>query len=326
MRKNIVIPFLLLMLLMVMEGFALLFNGGGYSAPAIDKDSIDRNKVTTALENLKTLADDTTAFYCKYHVICHSGGRIEGCDYTNSLEAWKESYAKGNRLMDADMSFTRDGHLVLKHEWNDNLEQTNVPMKDSRLITDPNGSKRYLLSKDTIVDYKTFKSTSIFHRFTPMTVDDMLDFMDSHPDIYVATDFKGSDVLKGYQSLVVAAKRKKMVLELDRIIVSLYDFKLFQKVKQIYPFKNIVMRQYIYEPHNYSELAKFCVDNGIHVVNISKCYVNDPGVKLLMSEGIHVFVAVVDDLGEYKRLRAEGFSGCVSNIIRENELKKLRLN
>lgn len=269
------------------------------------------------VENLPALKDEPDAWYTKYHVIGHGGGGIDGRTYTNSLEAWNYAYSRGNRVMDADLRFTTDGELVLLHSWNDNLEQTTSSMLDSKMLIDKNGHVQCIQDGTSKTDFKTFMARKIYRLYTPMSCETMLRYMQTHPDLYVATDMK-DDVVKSYRYIVNKAKALRIDSVLNRIIVNIYDYSIHDKVMQIYPFPNTTIRQFYGYPNNYYELAGFCLKHNIHVVNMSVCYAEDEGVKLLQGKGIHVMVAVVDYISDMQEFRKLGFTGCVSNFLYED--------
>lgn len=267
--------------------------------------------------NLPALKDKPDAWYTKYHVIGHGGGGIDGRTYTNSLEAWNYAYSRGNRVMDADLRFTTDEELVLLHSWNDNLEQTSSPMLDSRMLMDKNGHVQCIQDDTSKTDFKTFMARKIYHLYTPMSCETMLRYMQKHPDLYVATDMK-DDVVKSYRYIVNKAKELQIDSVLNRIIVNVYDHSMYDKVMKIYPFPNTTIRQHYVHPNNYYELAEFCLKHNVHVVNVSACYAEDEGIKLLQSKGIHVIIAVVDYISDMQEFRKLGFTGCVSNLLYED--------
>ena len=170
----------------------------------------------------------------------------------------------------------------------------------------------------TSMDYKTFISTPIYKVLTPLSCDDMLQYMDKHPDLYVAADMKG-EIKKSYIYLLNRAKNLGLINVLDRIIVSCYTFEEYKEIMSVYPFKEKTIRQYINHPHNYYKLAEFCCKNDIPVVNISYCYKDDEGLKVLTSKNIRVYIAVEDDCYKYKQHRKNGIYGCVSNYLNEND-------
>ena len=195
-------------------------------------------------------------------------------------------------------------------------------MSKSNIWIDRNGQTRYNLLKDNKMDFRTFMSTLIHKNMTPQSCEDMIRYMQTHPDLYVATDMKRNDVVAGYYYLVSLAKKMKAEYVLDRIVVSLYEYSDYDQVKNIYPFKKFAMRQYINSPHNYYELAEFCINHQIRMVNISKCYVGDKGIKEMIKKGFLVYVAVVDDFDEFEQYRKNGFWGCCSNLLHQSDFQK----
>ena len=260
------------------------------------------------------------------------GGNIDGRCYTNSKEAWDYSYSRGNRLIDVDLSFTKDSVLVARHEWFDNLECGYEPMCLSPSIrtiaTEPSidgcvihtntAEKQY-----EIPTYQEFISSPIFHQYTPLNVDSLILFMNRHSDVYFLIDMKeevknGEDVKKGYHYLVRKIHDFVSDSILDRIVVSCY-FEDYKVISSVFPFRHYIIRQYYNRPSNYTEIAKLCIEKKIHAVNISQRYVHDEGVGKLMEKGIHIYVAVNDSYDEFVAYRKMGITGCVSNLLYEDE-------
>lgn len=281
------------------------------------KESKLMNANLDSIKSLPNLSDEEDAWYTKYHYIAHGGGGLDGKTYSNSLEAMNHSYENGLRVFDIDLDYTTDSVLVCIHGWEENLEQTETSMMNSSSFVDRNGHTQHHISFHQL-DYATFKSRKIYRSFTPMSAKDVLSYMINHPDVYIATDMKG-DVEASYQYLVDRAKEMNADSVLNRIIANVYDYSVYDKIMKIYPFKNTTARQHHVHPNNYYELAKFCIKNNIHVVNMSSCYINDVGAKLLMSKGIHIYVAVVDYISDMEKLKSDGFSGACTNWLKEND-------
>lgn len=250
-------------------------------------------------------------------IISHAGGGINGCSYTNSLEAWEHSYACGNRLYDADITFTTDSVPVLKHSWTDNLEQTDLSMDESNIFIDANSHTQYKLKEPNEMDYKTFMSTKIHKYYTPMSMETMIKFMQTHPEAYAVPEMKEHQVEKGYRYLISLVREMEAEEVLDRIVVSLYHSSEFEAVDKIYPFRNKCMRQHGIEPNNYYEMASYCISHGIKAINMSKCFTNDEGTKALIEKGFKIYVALIDYPVEFDRYKERGFHGCVSNWLTE---------
>lgn len=277
--------------------------------------AMDEKKVDLSV--YEPLEDEENAWYTKYHFIAHAGGEIDGKTYTNSVQAWTLSYEKGNRVFDADMNYTSDGVMVLRHDWNDNLEQ-GVAIKDStKNYTDRNGMNRFLSPQEQM-DYKTFMSTKMYYKYDGMSCEDMLEYMADHEDLYVATDMKGN-MAESYRYLVDTAKKLNLEEVLDRIIVNIYDFDTYDSIMEVHDFKNVTARQQYVDPQNYYELIQFCVTHNIHVVNISSCYMDDENVKLFKEYGIHTYVAITDYISDMKEYRALGADGAVTNWLCESD-------
>lgn len=280
----------------------------------------NRNDIKISLEGYKPLIDENDAWYTKYHFISHAGGGIDGKLYTNSLEAWQESYIHGNRIYDADIDVSSDGVLILRHDWNDDLDTENFRNHNIRFF-DRNGVARRMYQDYTpsVPDYATFVEKKIYNKYTPMSFNCVLDFMETHQDCYVSCDVKSNNDLVYKQMKEMINKRNNPRELYSRIIVNIYRFKEYEEIKSIFPAKNVVLRQYYISPHNYGDIIDFCLKNDIHVVSVSSCYMNDPGVNLMQKYGIHTMVAVCDYISEMREYVRSGTSMAVTDWLREDD-------
>ena len=248
-------------------------------------------------ENIRKNAD---AWYSRYSVIAHSGGGIDGHVKTNSKESWHYAYENGTRVFDADLSFTGDGVIVLRHEWSDDLDQENI-------------------SEDHIPDYEEFMRTPILKKYHPMSIFEVMDFMKKHEDVFVACDFK--DGIEILEKLIFTFKENKCTELLDRIVISFYDYEDYYRARSLYEFKNYAIRQYEDLPHNYYELCEFCLKERIPVCMVTRNYVKEGDrFNILTRRGITVFVATVNDLDRYEKYRKKGVSGIVSDHLTQKQL------
>ena len=283
--------------------------------PVIESDTQGTSFIMKS--SFTPLQDEPNAWYTKFHFIAHGGGGVDGKTYTNSLEAWQHSYNSGNRVIDADLAYTADNHLVLRHNWNDNLEQTSERMENSRKFFDKNGHLQFLIQQERM-SLPDFKRKKIFSKYTPMTLEDMIMFMATHEDLYVAPDMK-DDVLKSYRDLVDIASKMGKIDVLNRIIVNLYRYELHSLIMEIYPWKNITLRQHHVDKRDYKELFEFCLKNQIHVLNVSSCYMNEKEIQFFIKAGIHIYVAVVDYISDMRHYKSLGASGAVSSWLTESD-------
>lgn len=264
---------------------------------------IYRNKyVRNELNKYDDIKINNDAWYSKYSVIAHSGGGIDNHKQTNSKEAWRHAYDNGTRIFDADLSFTSDGIIVLRHEWSDDLQQGNI-------------------SEDRIPNYEEFMHTPIFHKYQPVSIFDVIDFMKKNADVFVACDFK--DGIEILEKLIATFKKNDCLNLFDRIIVSLYDYEDYYQAKKLYNFKNYAIRQYEEIPHNYYELCEFCLKERIPICMVTRNYIKEKDrIHILTKRGISIFVATVNDINQYKRYKTKGVSGIVSDWLTQDLLSR----
>ena len=228
--------------------------------------------------------------------------------YTDSLEAWQNSYAHGTRVFDADLNFTSDDVLVLRHEWSDDLGQESF-------------------GNGIVPDYETFMNTPIFPSreggsLTPMDAAMMLRFLDKHPDCYAACDTK-TDTYKTYSALAECAKSLGLESVLDRIIVSFYWKEDKAAALRAHDFKHFALRYYFNNFNNFNnfnEVKELCKELSVPVCMVWRTFIRDDGEwRVLLDNGITVWTAVVDDADDWMYLKSIGVSGCVTNFLYEDE-------
>lgn len=269
------------------------------------------------IKSLPKLQDNPDAWYSKYHVVAHGGGAIDGKINTNSKEAWEASYKRGVRLFDVDVNRTSDGYYVLRHSWDDNLEQTKQTITTTTTTTDWVSYTRYVLEDAEVPTYDMFLSLPIFRRYTPQTIDNLFAFLELYPDVYVVADIKlynEFDVVYSYLYDYCIKNDKQHLLK--RIIVSTANYEQINAIQTINPDAQLSFRVYEY-PNNFSEAVRLCVENNIHVCMLAKDFVKPEIVKMFTDKGIKIFVSLVNyesDMGYYQSI---GCSGCLSDYMYE---------
>lgn len=128
-------------------------------------------------------------------VIAHGMGAVEelwteGSAPLNCLEGFLEGYEAGVRVFEADLRLTRDGKVVLRHDWwpsdwQEGINGASVPTREE------------------------FLSKPIFGVYTPLSFLDLLLLLEEYPDICIITDTKFTDpdvIFIQFQSMVADAK------------------------------------------------------------------------------------------------------------------------
>src|SRR5690606_642048 len=121
------------------------------------------------------MGKDPSYEWTKYSLIAHAGGGIDGKTYTNSLEAFKKSYANGYRLIELDITISSDGELVARPGWEDSFGQD---IRDKKMP----------------LTYREFMNTKYHNLYTPLCFDMILQLIDEYKDVYIILDGKVSSV------------------------------------------------------------------------------------------------------------------------------------
>ena len=166
------------------------------------------NFIQTYLVTMKDLPDLTLhAIYSemaedksipfKSKTIAHALGGVDGKSYLNSKEAFNYWYGKGQRFFEADLSLTSDEQIVLDH---------------------------------TRGDYKfdDYMNSSA-EGFTPMSLKDLVDYMEEYSEVWVDLDTIGFSNTSRFSSFVQGFKKAVVDVGqsvLDRIIVELTPYNI----------------------------------------------------------------------------------------------------
>lgn len=255
-----------------------------------------------------------------YNVIAHAGGGIDGHIYTDSLEAINHSYANGIRLFDIDLRFTSDFEIVLRHDWTGiDLKQPEFEYLYHIGQSWEDMYHQVQIPREYLPTIKQFKNTKIYQNYTPLSFRDIVDWLDTHPDAYMVLDVK-EDAKETYLWIVNHFKEKESTL--NQLVVSCYDASDLENILEIYPFKNIMLRQHAGYPDKFDELASNCKKYNVKAVNINLQYANDERIEKIREQGIKIYWAVENEIEEYKEKYLG--DGVVSDWITENEICELK--
>lgn len=108
--------------------------------------------------------------------IAHACGGINGYTYSNCKEAFLQSIERGYSFIEVDIDTTSDGILVASHDW----ESFNLNANQPEL-------------KDKMLSLSEFRGSVIYGRYTPITIEEIVDILLEHPSVAIVTD-KISDI------------------------------------------------------------------------------------------------------------------------------------
>lgn len=108
-------------------------------------------------------------------LVAHSGGIGNHRTYTNSLEALDNSVARGYSVIEVDLSWTSDQHLVLLHDWGHEFE------------------KLFSRSPDrlTLAQFRLLQSV---HGLSHLDLEGLAGWMVDNPGVLIVTDIKEHNI------------------------------------------------------------------------------------------------------------------------------------
>ncbi len=234
-------------------------------------------------------------------LVIHALGEIDGKTYTNSKEALENSYQYGNRYMECDFILTSDERLVACHDW----EVWN--QKNSAKFREMKREAAY------IPGFEEFMETKVMGEYTPLSAEDLIEFMRQNEDLYLITDSKSAEpeyIQKEFANLKKIAIDRGCEEVLDRFVIQIYHAYMHEVIDEIYPFPNYIFTLYQEgyrgEPDKMEEYAEFCMQYDIDVITMSASYYSDELSEICERYGLQLYVHTVNNEDEISAYLAKG--------------------
>lgn len=235
----------------------------------------------------------------KYPIICHAGGEIGEVSYTNSKEAFENSLAKGHKVFEVDFLYTSDNHLVARHNWNDEITEG--------------------FSRDNKPDYETFMNTKIYDMYTPLSIENIIDYMKNNKDIYVVTDIKEKDYISVLNTIVEAAKVSSSDYKniLDRFIIQFYKYDQLDNIKSVGEFDKFILTLYRMkeEDRDFDTISRFCVDNGVDVLTVPQKSALKDNLNIAKSYGLYTYTHTINSEKGVIKYEMRGIHGVYTDSV-----------
>lgn len=225
--------------------------------------------------------------------IMHAGGVVEGFRGTNSMEALQNSFFNGYRFIELDFCFTTDGHLVSLHDWNENYF-----------------GAAYASYFNGAVSLNDFRNKRIIGAYTPVTLENLQDWILGKPETYIITDIK-TDNIKGLRYI-----KENYPLLVQRIIPQIYTESQYNEVKGM-GYENIIYTLYAQsfeDKVNTNKINNFALNNKLIAIVFDKELANPSYVKELAKSRTKLFVHTVNDESEQRRYMELGINGVYSDV------------
>lgn len=254
-----------------------------------DKTSLFEKYILTGLNNLEKFS----YFVDKTKKVAHAGGAIDGHIHNNSLEALNKSYQDGIRIFEIDFSYTSDGHLVLAHGFteNDYAKVWGLPYNE----------------ETAIMDYKTFKNTKMFKKYTTMDIEMLVEFMKTHEDVYIIPDIKygGNAIiaLKAYHDIINAISDVNI---LNRFLGAFYNTRAHEYVSKVYNFE--IKAIFVKDQNKIEPVYEYCAKNNIQMMILNKNIYTKEVSEYFKNKDIFINVYTVNtenDINNYLKLGAD---------------------
>ncbi|PHV71076.1 hypothetical protein CS063_07020 [Sporanaerobium hydrogeniformans] len=231
----------------------------------------------------------------EHQVIAHALGRIDGINYTNCLEAFKQNYEKGFRVFEVDMALSTDDQLVFLHDWNTFWGLT---------------IGKGILGGAT--SFERYNAQQIQGKYTTLSVFDLLTLLKNHSDMYLVTDTKTiePELFKLQMRRLLEAAQQIDSTIIDRLIIQVYDEATATALEEVYPFKNVIYTLYT-SPDRYDaqKVKATLLKHNYRVLTMPSSLVNDALLKMAQECNVKVFTHTVNTTDEVVKQQAKGIYG-----------------
>ena len=225
-------------------------------------------------------------------MVAHALGGYNGLSYTNSIEALEANYHKGFRFFEMDLYLTTDDNLIGFHE---NVLETEA-------------------MKSTVY----FTQESLNENYTIATLDQVLDFMLEHTDMYLIIDTKDGpwDDTLIYEILTKKCLKKGGNV-INRIIPQAYSDQMYEKIVKNYNFSNVIYSIYKEDYQLDINIIRFLELHGadIQVVTIPKKRATKEFVQELKALDKLVYVHTVNTKSAWSKYKALGVDGIYTDKL-----------
>lgn len=241
-------------------------------------------------------------------VVAHAGGAIDGNIATDSLEALDASVERGCRMIEVDFSVTSDQELVLLHGWDeDSLERL--------------GLTEYT---DHPVSMEEFLELKPCGEYTSMSMADLVDWLELHPDVYIVLDVKVDkdmeEIRWALQYLVDTCEQNPE--RLAQFVIQLYYDEMYEIARDVYDFPNVLYATYKTEsedPEYWQEIAAFCKEKKIPAVSLPSHRMVPEIVEILKENDLIVYTYTINSVEEMEEMKNAGADGICSDVLSESD-------
>ena len=233
--------------------------------------------------------------------IAHAGGQVTGADgevykYTNCLEAFSRCIEDGVHFVELDFRLTTDKEIVCIHNWRKDFVKADGTMAESA------------------VSLEEFRQGRIRGGFTPMTMEDVASALQSHGDVYIVLDLKGSgeEVKEGYR--LMAQEYPDLI---PQLIPQFYHVSEYESLYAL-GYRAMIYTLYKTEEWERSEDALNEFAMRVRLVGITmgkRRALDDSFLSQVLGTGQPVYANTVDSPARQQKLYDRGVSAVYTNVV-----------
>lgn len=242
-------------------------------------------------------------------LISHAMGTADGIQGINCLEGFLANYAEGVRVFEVDLRMTSDGHVVLRHDWNGNLQEG--------------------VDETALPTLEEFLAKPLYGMYTPLSFRDLLQLMAQYPDVCIVTDTKFTDaepVIEQFRAMLDDAHALGLSYLFDRVAVQVYSPLHYSIVDSVHHFPCYIYTLYQdsfdRSEDGFRQKAIFCQENGIYGLTLSAELWNEEYAPIANWRGVKVCLHTVNDADEARRLLQTGVSAIYTDILIPADLEE----
>lgn len=243
-------------------------------------------------------------FFISRNLIAHALGQVHGVLYTNSLEAFNNSYKQGYRFYEVDLTLTKNNEVVCFHGYN----------KD---IYKKFGIKTKKFSYEDFINGNIFTNATV--KFTPLDLKDFIKIMKQNKNIRVLLHIQSKKskktTAKVLDKIIKEAGENTEIF--DRIFVGVNFIGEIDEIKKRKQFKNYEYYIRIKEkrPTQYSnieDIISYMKQNNIGFSSVAyDVFIKNREealieLKKLKENNITVFVFTVNNVFDILKLKLYG--------------------
>lgn len=242
-------------------------------------------------------------------IIAHAFGTADGIPGLNCLEGFLTHYQAGVRVFEVDFRMTSDGHVVLRHDWNGNLQEG--------------------VDETALPTLEEFLAKPFYGMYTPLSFSDLLVLMTQYPDICIITDTKFTDaepVTAQFRAMLEDAHNLGLSYLFDRIVVQVYSPLHYSIVDNIhhFPYYIYTLYQDSFErsEDGFRQKAVFCQENGIMGLTLNVELWDPDYAPIADWRDIKVFVHTINDADEAERLLQTGIRAVYTDVLVPEDMEE----